>query len=104
MSEISNNNLSLECPIRGKLSTTGLSSDGLKPIEEFYRVQAIKYLISLNYPPENFKVETVIKKFGNNGRNSFRCDFVVLDVPVNSIPQNRKTLTRYWIMPSFYAK
>ena len=37
------------------------------------------------YPKDNFIIEPIIKKFGNSGRNSFRSDFAVLDVPVVSI-------------------
>ena len=65
--------------MRGPLSNTGRTSDGLTQNEEYQRVAAIRHLISLGYPKENFRVEVVQKKFGNNGRNSFRCDFVVLD-------------------------
>mgnify|MGYP000969424997 CR=1 FL=1 len=93
-----NQNFSLVCPIRGALSTTGRSANGLKPIEEFYRVQAIQHLISLGYPPDNFKVEMVMKKFGNSGRNSFRCDFVVLDAPVNSIKNDTDELLKHAIV------
>lgn len=71
----------LVCPVRGLLSNTGRSADGLTQNEEYQRVAAIKHLISLGYPKENFRIEVVQKKFGNNGRNSFRCDFVVLDQP-----------------------
>lgn len=78
--------LTLKCPIRGVLTTRAKSQDGLKPSEEYYRIQAIKHLISLGYPKENFKVEVVVKRFGNSGRNSLRADFVVLDVPVSAIP------------------
>lgn len=71
---------SLTCPIRGKLKNSGRSKDGLTPNEEYQRVRAIKYLIAFGYPKANFRIEVVQKRFGNNGRNSFRCDFVVLDV------------------------
>ena len=71
----------LTCPVRGPLSNTGRSSDGLTQNEEYQRVAAIRFLISLGYPKDRFRVEVVQKKFGNNGRNSFRCDFVVLDGP-----------------------
>lgn len=77
--------LTLECPVRGLLKASKKSKSGLTPSEEYFRVEAIKYLIEKGYPAENFKVEPVIKKFGSAGRNSFRSDFLVLDVPVNSI-------------------
>lgn len=80
-----NNGLQIVCPIRGKLNVSKKSKDGLTPTEEFYRVEAIKYLIKKGYPKANFMIEAVIKRFGNNGRNSFRCDFAVLDLPVDKL-------------------
>lgn len=77
--------LTLKCPIRGVLKASRKSKDGLTPSEEYFRVEALKYLIANNYPPENIKIEPIVKKFGNSGRNSFRSDFAVLDVPVDSI-------------------
>lgn len=77
--------LTLNCPVRGELKTGRKSKDGLTPSEEYFRVEAIKYLINEGYPVSNFKIEPIIKKFGNSGRNSFRSDFAVLDVPSDSI-------------------
>ena len=77
--------LTLTCPIRGLLKTGAKSKDGLKPTEEYYRVEAIKHLLKLGYPKEHFKIEAVVKRFGNGGRNSMRADLAVLDVPVTSI-------------------
>jgi type I restriction enzyme M protein len=77
--------LTLTCPVRGLLKTGSKSKDGLKPSEEYYRVEAIRHLIKIGYPKENFKIEAVVKRFGNAGRNSMRADFAVLDVPVTSI-------------------
>lgn len=79
------NNMQLICPIRGKLKVKKKSKDGLSPTEEFFRVEAIKYLLSKGYPKENFRIEPIIKKFGNSGRNSFRSDFAVLDIPANDL-------------------
>lgn len=79
--------LTLKCPIRGILKTGAKSKDGLKPSEEYYRVEAIKHLLKLGYPKSHVKVEAVIKRFGNGGKNSFRADLAVLDVPVDSIAQ-----------------
>lgn len=76
------------CPIRGQLHVKKRSKDGLSATEEFYRVEAIKHLISKGYPKENFWIEPIIKRFGNSGRNSFRSDFAVLDVPSRSITSN----------------
>jgi type I restriction enzyme M protein len=74
--------LTLTCPIRGLLKTGAKSKDGLKPSEEYFRVEAIKYLIKLGYPKDNIKIEAIVKKFGNAGRNSLRADLAVLDIPV----------------------
>ncbi len=78
----------LTCPVRGLLKTGAKSKDGLKPSEEYFRVEAIKHLIELGYPKANIKVEATVKKFGNSGRNSMRADLAVLDVPVSSSESN----------------
>ena len=80
--------LQIVCPIRGQLKVNKRSKDGLSASEEFYRVEAIKYLLSKGYPKENFWIEPIIKRFGNSGRNSFRSDFAVLDVPATTISSN----------------
>jgi len=77
--------LTLTCPIRGLLKTGAKSKDGLKPSEEYFRVEAIKHLLKLGYPKENIKIEAVVKKFGNSGRNSMRADLAVLDIPVGQL-------------------
>ncbi|RFP66460.1 hypothetical protein D0N36_03690 [Hymenobacter lapidiphilus] len=77
--------LTIVCPIRGVLKAAAKSKNGLKPSEERIRVEAIKHLIQLGYPKDHFQIETVVKKFGNSGRNSLRADFTVLDVPVASV-------------------
>ena len=73
------------CPVRGMLKVNKRSKDGLTPTEEAYRVEAIRYLIDKGYPKENFWIEPVIKRFGNSGRNSFRSDFAVLDIPTSEL-------------------
>ena len=75
-------NQQLVCPVRGLLNTTKLSKDGLTPTEESFRIEAINFLISKGYPKENFWIEPILAEFGNDGRNSFRSDFAVLDVDV----------------------
>jgi type I restriction enzyme M protein len=77
--------LTLKCPVRGLLKASKKSKDGLTPSEEYFRVEALKYLIANGYPPENIKIEPIVKKFGSSGRNSFRSDFAILDVPASSI-------------------
>ena len=47
--------------------------DELTPSEQYFRVEALKYLVANGYPPENIKIEPIEKKFGNSGRNSFIC-------------------------------
>jgi len=77
--------LTLICPVRGRLKAKARSADGLTPTEEKRRVDAIRHLVSVGYPKENIWVEPVIKRFGSGGRNSFRADLAVLDVPVTSV-------------------
>ena len=72
-------NQQLVCPVRGLLNVTKMSKDGLTPTEESYRIEAISYLINKGYPKENFLIEPILCAFGNDGRNSFRSDFAVLD-------------------------
>ena len=79
------NNVRLVCPIRGQLRVNKKSADGFSSTEEYYRIEAIKFLLSKGYPKENFKIESIIKKFGSKGRNSFRSDFAVLDVDIRAI-------------------
>ncbi|MGL5441428.1 MAG: restriction endonuclease subunit M, partial [[Mycobacterium] stephanolepidis] len=85
MRRVSGTGLTLICPVRGRLKAKARSADGLSPSEEKLRVDAIRHLIEVGYPKENIRVEAVIKRFGNGGRNSFRADLAVLDVPVASI-------------------
>lgn len=82
---VTENNVQLICPIRGILATRKRAKDGLKLSEEAFRIEAIRYLIKKGYPKEHFLIEPILKRFGNNGRNSFRSDFAVLDVPADSI-------------------
>ncbi len=51
--------LQIVCPIRGQLKVNKRSKDGLSASEEFYRVEAIKYLLSRSYPKENFWIEPI---------------------------------------------
>ena len=60
--------LTLTCPIRGLLKTGAKSKDGLKPTEEYFRVEAIKHLLKMGYPKDHFIIEAVVKRFGNSGR------------------------------------
>ena len=80
-------NLQIMCPIRGLLKAHKKSKNGLSSTEEYYRVEAIRYLLDKGYPKEHFLIEPVISRFGNSGRNSFRSDFAVLDIPVECLPE-----------------
>ena len=80
--------LHLYCPIRGELKALKKSKDGLTPTEEYRRIEAIKYLMSKGYSKEFFLIEPCIKRFGNAGRNSFRSDFAVLDIPSKELPSH----------------
>lgn len=78
--------LTLTCPIRGLLKTGAKSKDGLKPSEEYFRVEAIKHLLKQGYPKSHIKVEATVKRFGNGGRNAMRADLAVLDTAVATLP------------------
>ena len=80
-------NLQIMCPIRGLLKAHKKSKNGLSSTEEYYRVEAIRHLLDKGYPKEHFLIEPVISRFGNSGRNSFRSDFAVLDIPVECLPE-----------------
>ncbi|MFI0480493.1 class I SAM-dependent DNA methyltransferase [Actinomadura sp. 9N215] len=80
--------LTLVCPVRGRLKAKARSADGLTPSEERLRVELIRHLIERGYDKANIRVEAVIKRFGNSGRNSFRVDVAVLDVPVSTLPRD----------------
>lgn len=77
--------LALICPIRGQLKVAATGSDGLTPLEEKHRIDAIRHLLNRGYPPDHFLIEPVVKVFGSAGKNSLRADMAVLDVPVDGI-------------------
>jgi type I restriction enzyme M protein len=81
--------LKLVCPIRGELKAPAKSADGLTPSEEARRIEAINFLLGRGYPKDHIKVEATVKRFGSQGRNSFRADLAVLDTPIASVdPQD----------------
>ena len=88
----------LYCPIRGQLKVRAKAKDNLKFTEEKRRIDCIKFLLSKGYPKENFKIETTLVKFGNKGRNSFRTDLVVFDVPAEEVEQLSLELLREHIL------
>jgi len=53
--------------------------------EEKRRIDAIKFLLEKGYPRAHFLVETVLLRFGSQGRNSFRTDLAVLDRPASEV-------------------
>lgn len=78
--------VNLVCPIRGELGASYFAKDGLTVTEEARRIDCIKYLLRKKYPKTHFQCETVIiKKIGNQGRNSLRADIVVYDKPATHI-------------------
>jgi type I restriction enzyme M protein len=72
--------LTLTCPIRGILKPSKKRSANLSSLEERHRIDAIRHCLSLGYDPKRFKIEAVVAKFGHGGKNSFRCDFAILDI------------------------
>lgn len=77
--------LTLTCPIRGILKPRRGRHTDLSTIEERHRIDAIRHVLALGYKKERFKIEAVVAKFGHGGKNSFRCDFAVLDVDAASL-------------------
>lgn len=75
-----NEPLTLTCPIRGIIKPSKRRSSSLSSLEERHRIDAIRYCLSLGYSPKQFKIEAVVAKFGRDGKNSFRCDFAILDI------------------------
>ncbi len=68
------------CPIRGLLKPQKKRGADLSALEERHRIDAIRHLLGLGYEAKNIKIEAVVAKFGHGGKNSFRCDFAVLNV------------------------
>jgi len=77
--------LTLTCPIRGLLKPKKKKSADLSALEERHRIDAIRYLLAHGYDPKKIKIEAVVAKFGNGGKNSFRCDLAVLDCDASLI-------------------
>lgn len=80
--------LTLACPIRGVLKPKKKQSADLSSLEERHRIDAIRYCLSLGYDAKKIKIEAVVAKFGHGGKNSFRCDFAILDVDASMIDMN----------------
>ncbi len=75
----------LHCPIRGTLKAPERAADGLTYTEEKRRIDCIRFLLAKGYPATHFKIETTLLRFGHKGRNSFRTDLAILDVPVSNL-------------------
>ena len=75
----------LHCPVRGQLTAKQRAADGLKFTEEKQRIDAIRYLLHRQYPPDNFGIETTLFRLGHKGRNSFRTDFAVYDTAFDDV-------------------
>lgn len=78
----------LHCPIRGQLTVPEKASDGITFTEEKRRIDCIKFLLQKGYPAAHFHIETTLLRFGHQGRNSFRTDLAVLDVPTSTLPDD----------------
>src|SRR5947209_888870 len=78
----------LYCPIRGNLTVPIKAKDGLTFTEEKRRIDAIRFLLEKGYPRSHFKIETILLRFGSQGRNSFRTDVAVLDKPLAEMPDD----------------
>jgi len=78
----------LRCPIRGLLKTEEFARDGLTYSEEKRRIDCIRFLLEKGYPAGHFLIETTLLRFGHQGRNTFRTDLAVLDIPVSSLPSS----------------
>lgn len=85
----------LHCPIRGPLTIPERAADGLTYTEEKRRIDCIRFLLAKGYPPSHFKIETVLLRFGHRGRNSFRTDLVILDVPAATVPSDEETIREH---------
>ena len=77
--------LTLTCPIRGVLKPKKKKGSDLSSLEERHRIDAIRFCLALGYDPKRFKIEAVVAKFGAGGKNSFRCDFAILDIDAKLI-------------------
>lgn len=75
----------LHCPVRGGLRVKQRAGDDLTFTEEKHRIDAIRYLLQRRYPKDNFGVEPTLFRLGRDGRNSFRTDFAVYDVPFDDV-------------------
>jgi type I restriction enzyme M protein len=79
------NNPILHCPIRGKLKIQAKAKDGLTFTEEKLRIDCIKYLLTLGYPKDRIKTETIVLQFGHKGLNSLRADIVVYNCSMSAL-------------------
>src|SRR6266571_2525633 len=48
-------------------------------------IDCFRFLLKKKYPKPNFKVETVLLRFGHGGRNSFRTDLVIFDCAASEL-------------------
>ncbi len=85
----------LHCPIRGTLNVPEKAAGGLIYTEEKRRIDCIRFLLAKGYPPTYFKLETVLLRFGHQGKNSFRTDLVVLDIPSSNVSNDVEILVRH---------
>jgi type I restriction enzyme M protein len=68
-------------PIDSELKISARAKDQLNPTKEKLRIDCIRFLLGKKYPKDNFKIETILPRFRNKGRNSFRIDPAISDCP-----------------------
>ena len=88
----------LHCPVRGTLNVPERAADGLAFTEEKRRIDCINLLLNKGYPESHIQVETTLRRFGSQGRNSFRTDIAVLDEPVSNFGSDMEELLRHIVL------
>ncbi len=85
----------LKCPIRGDLLIPERAADGLTYSEEKRRIDCIRFLLDKGYPPSHMRAETTLLRFGHMGKNAFRTDLAVTEVPLPSGTHNLEPWLRH---------
>ncbi len=78
-------NLQIVCPIRGRLKVNKRSKDGLSATEEFYRVEAIKFLLSKGYPKETSGLSLLLKNLAMVGVTALEVTLPYLMCPLQQL-------------------
>ena len=88
----------LYCPVRGTLNVPERAADGLAFTEEKRRIDCINLLLKKGYPESHIQVETTLRRFGSQGRNSFRTDIAVFDEPTSNFGADMEDLLRHIVL------